>query len=435
MDAETDTYYSLLEVEASAPAEAIKTAYRRLAREYHPDTLPPQLRESRIGKDAEASLKLINEAYEVLSDPGQRALYDEQLQALGRIKEPPAEFKGPPPPSPAAPSGARPAAPKPRAPSPKSPPSQPGGTTAPPKAGPRLRAGLLLAAAVSVFVFYSRRIRNDQPERKGPETGTVSSKTAPPERVKEIKRLLKLAGARIVTRIPSETTEAPKARGGALPRPREKASPRGKAELPALIPAGDFLMGEFSDKGEPAGLPREIFLNAFYIDRTEVTAGSYRAFAAATGREMAAHPPEWDTDTHPMVDVEWADAAAYCKWAGGRLPAEEEWEKAARAGTAAEYGSGNEESGLDDHAWHNGNSAGKAHPVGLKRPNQYGLYDMYGNVWEWVSGDGPHQYTRGGGWSSSPLDLLRRDWHFPGYRNYDLGFRCVFPVETRKHLI
>ena len=109
MDADTGTYYSVLEVNESASAEELKTAYHGLAREYHPDTLPPELRERRVGKDAEANFKLISEAYKVLSDPEQRALYDEQLQALRAGEAPSAEANPPCPP----PAEAEPAYPPP----------------------------------------------------------------------------------------------------------------------------------------------------------------------------------------------------------------------------------------------------------------------------------------------------------------------------------
>ncbi|MEE8583520.1 MAG: formylglycine-generating enzyme family protein, partial [Acidobacteriota bacterium] len=124
-----------------------------------------------------------------------------------------------------------------------------------------------------------------------------------------------------------------------------------------------------------------------------------------------------------------------------RLPTEAEWEYAARAGTTGDY-AGN----LDEVGWYEANSGNETHPVGEKKPNAWGLYDMHGNVWEWVHdwfshygsrpnpdtdpagpASGSNRVIRGGGWST-PAQYCRsadRNGNWPGNRNSALGFRLL----------
>ena len=116
----------------------------------------------------------------------------------------------------------------------------------------------------------------------------------------------------------------------------------------------------------------------FWLGQTEVTQAAY---LRVTGRNPSAHKG----DQLPVETVTWNDAANYCAAIGGRLPTEVEWEYAARgrAGiTASRYGS-------EDVAWHSGNSGQETHPVAMKQANGFGLYDMLGNVWEWVADNYP----------------------------------------------
>ena len=101
--------------------------------------------------------------------------------------------------------------------------------------------------------------------------------------------------------------------------------------------------------------------------------------------------PYNQTDNDPVVEVTWNDAVRFCPWLSRKegktyeLPTEAEWEYACRAGTKTAYSFGDDLMRLDDYAWYDGNSGGHTHPVGQKKPNSWGLYDMAGNVWQWCA--------------------------------------------------
>jgi formylglycine-generating enzyme required for sulfatase activity len=228
-----------------------------------------------------------------------------------------------------------------------------------------------------------------------------------------------------------------------------------------LVPAGEFTMGsnEGSDDEKPA---HRVSLDAYYMDKYEVTVGQYAKFLEATSFDA---PPKWTTmdepshQKRPVVNVDWADASNYCQWASKRLPTEAEWEKAARGTDGRIYPWGNDppdrlRANYGKEKW---NNHAALVPVGQLEDGKspYGIYDLAGNVWEWVSDwydpdyyttspsqnpkgpeRGKYKVLRGGSWDLAPENLRssRRDVNIPSspdygslasYRNFNSGFRCA----------
>jgi formylglycine-generating enzyme required for sulfatase activity len=188
----------------------------------------------------------------------------------------------------------------------------------------------------------------------------------------------------------------------------------------------------------------EVCLNDFYIDTFEVTQQAYRA-------AIGENPSNFKDHNNPVEQVTWFEAKTYCEKSGKRLPTEAEWEYAARSGEKAEKWAGtDEENSVEDYAWYGDNSGDRAHPAGQKKPNGFGLYDMTGNVWEWVedwyhenyykqsprdnpAGPGDDweglkgRVTRGGSWYDTAwlTRATNRSRNRPGNREDNIGFRCV----------
>jgi formylglycine-generating enzyme required for sulfatase activity len=140
---------------------------------------------------------------------------------------------------------------------------------------------------------------------------------------------------------------------------------------------------------------------------------------------MGTNPSSFKGERNPVERVTWNDANSFCQQVGGRLPSEEEWEYAARGGTAeAHYGE------LNAIAWYGENSGGQTHAVMTKAANPFGLFDMLGNVHEWTASWYEHGSTRvlrGGSWSvySRYARASVRNWNGPDGRLIILGFRCA----------
>lgn len=255
--------------------------------------------------------------------------------------------------------------------------------------------------------------------------------------------------------------------------------------IQAYIPEGYFEMG--SENGYSDEKPRHsVFLAAFWMDQTEVTNDMYARFVEESGYITLAeeegfgwatinnqegdkiagadwlHPSGSSSDLlgkgdHPVVQISWQDASAYCHWAGKRLPTEAEWEMAARGGlSGAEYPWGDEVPVCQTETKNGArfDDGGQCEPagtvsVGSYQANRYGLFDMVGNVWEWVSDwydenyyqvserdnpkgpdEGRYRVARGGSWDQgiTYLNVAYRHKFVPDLAWNNIGFRCVSEI-------
>jgi formylglycine-generating enzyme required for sulfatase activity len=204
----------------------------------------------------------------------------------------------------------------------------------------------------------------------------------------------------------------------------------------------------------PEGPVRPVTLTkGFWIGQYEVTQPQYQAV-------MGTNPSHFRGDTLPVENVNWMAAKEFCKKLSQKesktyaLPTEAQWEYVCRAGTTTEYsygsvGSnlyayGNPGNYLDDFGWYRNNSDQKTHPVGQKKPNPWGLYDIHGNVWEWCSdwyapyyagmqldpcgsGSGTFRVLRGGSWCGNDwfCGSAFRYGDLPDTKDSRYGFRIV----------
>ncbi len=244
----------------------------------------------------------------------------------------------------------------------------------------------------------------------------------------------------------------------AIKQPDRKVNPKDSAEL-ILIPAGDFLMGsENADKiaRKDQKPQHKVFLDTYYIYKTEVTVAQYRKFCEETKRKMPVEPPWKWQDNHPILNITWDDAKYYADWAGVTLPTEAQWEKAARGTDGRIYPWGNEWDAsklqCSKTEW---GDVGKTAPVGSfpAGASPYGVLDMAGNVWEWCADwyspdyykttplnnpTGPEtkdlkeinlRVLHGGCWGGFNSDnfrvALRYYIYLPTNKYFYIGFRCV----------
>jgi len=231
-----------------------------------------------------------------------------------------------------------------------------------------------------------------------------------------------------------------------------------------FVQGGTFMMG--SNDGSSDEKPvHKVYVSDFYMDKYEVTNAQFCQFLNEKGNQTEGgrewldlkseyckivkqgnrYVPVSGYDNHPVIMVSWYGANAYARWAGKRLPTEAEWEYAARGGNKSRGYKYSGSNNADAVAWYSNNSGGQTHPIGTKQPNELGLYDMSGNVWEWCAdwydsgyygkspyenplgpASGQYRVLRGGSWGSDAnLRCSRRYYNDPYSRLNYFGFRLV----------
>ena len=231
-----------------------------------------------------------------------------------------------------------------------------------------------------------------------------------------------------------------------------------------IMPLTAYGMGSDSTERGSSGGERPAHLvfvfKPFAVSRYATTFDEWDACVHYGDCDPGIHDNDWGRGRQPVINVTWDDAQRYVTWLnkmigkakegeGYRLLSEAEWEYAARAGTTSAYSFGYDPAMLDEYAWYSLNSGSRAHPVGEKKPNEFRLYDMHGNVWSWVEdcrhanyqgaptngsawhgedgGDCGQRIFRGGSWfySAPYLRSAKRAAGSRGIRINGVGFRVA----------
>ena len=251
--------------------------------------------------------------------------------------------------------------------------------------------------------------------------------------------------------------EDPSDQTGAIPAlsPEDQKKAENAPEGMVFIKGGCFTMGNDNTQADEK-YEHQVCLDDFYMDKYEVTQARWEK---VTGY----NPSKFVGKDQPVEQVNYFDIQEFIGKSACRLPTEAEFEYAARGGASTRYFWGNLMDG--DYAWYEDNSGGTTHPVGRKKPNAYGLYDIFGNVWEWTNewyvalyqplkvinpvgpAEGEHKVVRGGGFDTSAggLRITNRTWIHPKNRVFSkvttfgnavneiynfIGFRCAQSIPT-----
>jgi formylglycine-generating enzyme required for sulfatase activity len=253
--------------------------------------------------------------------------------------------------------------------------------------------------------------------------------------------------ALVETPVPSRIADTPiLATDTLVPLPLEITDPKGVTMR--LVPAGNFTMGSNVEDAEKP--PHAVNLDAFYIDQYEVTNARYRACVDAgacnapqktRSSTRLSYYGDSQFDDYPVIFVDWNMAESYCEWRGAQLPSEAQWEKAARGDDERTYPWGE---GIDCNKANYSKCGNDTVKVGSYESGKspYGIYDLAGNVWEWVDAwydaypgntisdpnfGTTYRVMRGGSWGSdeSGLRASNRYKDAPDYNYYVVGFRCI----------